>query len=74
MNRAPLPPSPKGQFLIGNLLQLVRDPLGCIPRFVREYGDVVRLKIGTMRIYLMAIPTTSSGCSAAITAISGRTR
>ena len=56
MNRAPLPPSPKGQFLIGNLLQLVRDPLGCIPRFVREYGDVVRLKIGTMRIYLISHP------------------
>lgn len=39
----PLPPGPRGRFLIGNLADFDDDPLGFLARAAREHGDVVRL-------------------------------
>jgi cytochrome P450 len=51
-----LPPGPRGSFLVGNTLAYMRDPLGFLTRVVREYGDVVRLRLGTTTAYVLAHP------------------
>jgi cytochrome P450 len=56
MATAPLPPGPRGQFLIGHLLPMLRDPLTWATRWAREYGDVVRLRAGTLVIYMLNHP------------------
>jgi cytochrome P450 len=50
------PPGPKGHFLIGNIWQLMRDPFGFPVRCAREFGDVVRFRIGTMSLYMLSHP------------------
>ena len=39
-------PGPPGHFLLGNATALKTDMLGSIAAWTREYGDVVRLKLG----------------------------
>jgi cytochrome P450 len=51
-----IPPGPPGYPLIGNTLQLVRAPFDFPIRCCREYGDVVRLRIGTLVFYLLSHP------------------
>jgi cytochrome P450 len=51
-----IPPGPKGQFLVGHLFQALGDQLGFPTRCAREYGDVVRLRFGTMVLYLLNHP------------------
>jgi cytochrome P450 len=40
------PPGPKGNFLVGNLLEFGRDVLGFFSDCAERYGDVVALRIG----------------------------
>ena len=54
--KAKLPPGPKGGFLLGNSLEYMRDPLGFVERAKREYGDIVQLKLGPLRTYLVNHP------------------
>jgi cytochrome P450 len=56
MGRATTPPGPRGHFLIGHALPILREPLDFALRCAREYGDVVRLRVGTMVIYLLNHP------------------
>jgi cytochrome P450 len=42
--------------LIGNALQLLREPLAFPVRCAREFGDVVRLRFGRMVVYLLNHP------------------
>jgi cytochrome P450 len=56
MPRAPLPPGPKGHFLIGNLLPIARDTPAALLGWAREYGDVVRFRLGTMTNYMLNHP------------------
>src|SRR5918997_3385516 len=56
MAPAPLPPGPKGHFLVGNLLDYARDPLGFMARCSRDYGDVVRLRMAGLPLYLLSHP------------------
>jgi cytochrome P450 len=56
MGRGPLPPGPKGHLLFGHTLPLLRDPLTFARRWAREYGDVVRLRVGPMVVYLVSHP------------------
>jgi cytochrome P450 len=56
MAPAALPPGPRGHYLIGNLLDYARDPLGFMSRCSREYGDVVRLLMGSLPLYLLSHP------------------
>src|SRR5579872_394889 len=51
-----IPPGPEGHFLIGNMLQVLRDQLDFPTRCAREYGDVVRLRFGRMVVYLLNHP------------------
>ena len=56
MPLAALPPGPKGHYLVGNLLDYARDPLGFMAWCSREYGDVVRLRMGGLPLYLLSHP------------------
>jgi cytochrome P450 len=56
MSSTHLPPGPKGNFLTGNLSEFRRDPLGFLTTCAREYGPIVRLRFGRMRVYLVNEP------------------
>ena len=56
MALAALPPGPKGHYLVGNLLDYAREPLDFMVRCSREYGDVVRLRMGGLPLYLLSHP------------------
>jgi cytochrome P450 len=56
MALAALPPGPKGHYLVGNLLDYARDPLDFMARCSREYGDIVRLHMGGLPLYLLSHP------------------
>jgi cytochrome P450 len=51
-----LAPGPRGHFLIGNLLAFRRDVLGFLLESRREFGDVVRFRLGPMLIHLACHP------------------
>jgi cytochrome P450 len=51
-----LPPGPKGHFLLGHIPDYRRDQLGFLERCSREYGDIVRLRLGYHRIFLVNHP------------------
>ncbi len=50
------PPGPPGQPVIGNLLELRRDPLGFLEMCAREYGDVARYRAARFNVYLLNQP------------------
>jgi cytochrome P450 len=52
----PLPPGPRGHFLAGNLPEFRRDRLEFLTHCARDYGDVVRIRFGTRRIFLVSRP------------------
>jgi cytochrome P450 len=54
--RRELPPGPKGSFLLGNSIEYMRDPLGFVQGAKQEYGDIVRLRLGNLRTYLVSHP------------------
>jgi len=51
------PPGPPAHPLWGNLLDLRRDPLGFLTHCARTYGDLVRLRILHVPVYLLNHPT-----------------
>lgn len=53
--RAELPPGPDGVPLLGNTLQLARDPVGFFDRMA-AYGDVVRYEIGGLPFTMVLHP------------------
>ncbi len=50
------PPGPKGHFYRGNFPEYQRDPLSFITASAREYGDVVSLRLGPKRVFLLSQP------------------
>ncbi len=50
------PPGPKGSLLLGSTFDYLRDPMGFIHGAMREYGDVVWLRLGNLRTYLVSHP------------------
>ena len=56
--KAPLanPPGPKGRFLIGSLIEVSRDWLGFYKNCADEYGDVVRVHLAHVPVYLLVHP------------------
>ena len=51
-----LPPGPPASLLRGHLPELARDWLGGFERYVRQYGDVVPLRLGPRRSLLVNDP------------------
>jgi cytochrome P450 len=51
-----LPPGPKGRFLLGSLVEMSRDWLGFYRQCAEEYGDVVRIHIAHVPVYLIVHP------------------
>ena len=49
-------PGPRGHPLIGNLLPFARDPFHFLLSSQREYGDVVRFRLGSISACLLAHP------------------
>ena len=54
--RGKVPPGPRGNFLLGSTLAYMRDPLGFLTRSARDYGDIVRLRLGNLTTYLLVNP------------------
>lgn len=53
--RAPLPPGPKGNLILGVMPEFTRDQLGFIER-ARNYGDVVRMRFLYLTAYFLYHP------------------
>src|SRR5262249_42115575 len=51
MAALPLPPGPRGRFLIGHLPEFRRDMLGFLTRMAGEYGDCVSFRLGWKRVF-----------------------
>ncbi len=51
--KAPLAPGPRGHWLLGNLKEQRSDPLKLFLGSIRDYGDVVRFRIGPLWIHLI---------------------
>lgn len=51
-----LPPGPRGHFLLGNLPEFARDLLAFHEYCRDEFGDIVRLKLGTRTVYVLNHP------------------
>src|SRR5882762_8204236 len=49
-------PGPKGRFLLGSLIEVSGDWLGFYSRCAKEYGDVVRVHLAHVPVYLLAHP------------------
>ena len=50
------PPGPKGRFLLGSLIEVSRDWLGFYKSCAEEYGDVVRIHLAHVPVYLVVHP------------------
>ena len=50
------PPGPKGRFLLGSLLEVSRDWLAFYKGCADEYGDVVRIHLAHVPVYLVVHP------------------
>lgn len=51
------PPGPRGLPVLGNAVEMIRDPLGFLEHVSREYGDVVRFSLPGQNIYLLNHPS-----------------
>ena len=49
-------PGPKGNVLLGSMLDFRRDPLGFLLNGVRTYGDIFRFRVGPYRVILISGP------------------
>jgi enediyne biosynthesis protein E7 len=54
--RAPRAPGPRGGVLLGSLPEFRRDTIGLLQQCARDYGDVVRFRIGPMTVHLVNHP------------------
>jgi cytochrome P450 len=50
------PPGPKGGLLLGNFSQFKQDMLGFLEQTARDYGDVARVRLAHMRLFLLFHP------------------
>src|SRR5215475_43496 len=56
MAAATQPPAAPGHWLLGNLPDFRKDMLGFFTRTARDVGDVVTMKLGTRRPFLISHP------------------
>jgi cytochrome P450 len=50
------PPGPRGGLLLGSTFAYLRDQLGFLTAAVREYGDIVNLRLGNLNTYILVNP------------------
>jgi len=50
------PPGPSGRPLVGNLIELVSDPLEFLTRCAHEYGDIARYRVVQVTSFLLNHP------------------
>ena len=50
------PPGPRGHVLLGSLPEARRDPLAFVLRVSAEYGDIVHIRLATLRVFLLNHP------------------
>ena len=53
---APFPPGPRGRWLSGHLPDFRRDRLNFFANCARTYGDVVAVRFGPRRVYIVSHP------------------
>jgi cytochrome P450 len=51
-----LPPGPKGSFFLGSTIVYLRDQIGFLTAAVKQYGDIVRLRLGNQTTYILVNP------------------
>ncbi|HEV2175780.1 MAG TPA: cytochrome P450 [Terriglobia bacterium] len=56
MGLSPSPPGPKGHFLLGVLPEIQKDELDFLGRLVRDYGDVVKVRVVNHPAYVLSHP------------------
>ena len=56
MKLSPVPPGPKGHFLVGSLPEIQRDELDFLMQQVHEHGDVVHLHVVNHPVYILSHP------------------
>ncbi|MGA2985947.1 MAG: cytochrome P450 [Terriglobia bacterium] len=56
MKLSPVPPGPKGHFLVGSLPEIQRDELDFLMRQVHEHGDVVHVRVVNHHAYVLSHP------------------
>ncbi len=56
MAKVAYPPGPKGKPFFGHLFVFRRDPIGFLMDIARDYGDIVRFKVGPQNIFLFNHP------------------
>jgi cytochrome P450 len=49
-------PGPRGHFLLGSISEFSRDSLGFLMRVNREYGDMARIRLGTITLNMVIQP------------------
>ena len=54
--QAPIAPGPPGSKVLGNLQEFRRDVLGLLTNSAREFGDVVRFRLGPHVVHLLNHP------------------
>jgi cytochrome P450 len=54
--RGTLPPGPHGHFLLGNVREIQRDSIGFNMGMMRQYGDIVRVRVLTWPTYMVFHP------------------
>jgi cytochrome P450 len=56
MGEVSLPPGPRGRWLSGSLPDFTRDRLGFLRRCAQDYGDIVAVRFGPRRVFLVFQP------------------
>lgn len=56
MKVSPVPPGPKGHFLVGSLPEIQRDELDFLMQQVHEHGDIVHLRVVNHPVYILSHP------------------
>lgn len=57
MRLSPVPPGPKGHFLVGSLPEIQRDELDFLMQQVHDHGDVVHLRVVNHPVYILSHPS-----------------
>jgi len=56
MRLSPVPPGPKGHFLVGSLPEIQRDELDFLMQQVHEHGDIVHVRVLNHHAYVLSHP------------------